>query len=161
MSFSRWLEKQTAVPTDNEYDPALKRNELVRHGNTWRKLKCIWLSEISQFEKAAYHVKVSVTWWYLTLCDTMDPTRLLCPWNFPGKNTGVGCHSLLQWIFPTQGLNLGLLHCRQILYHLSQQGIWLQLYDIMEKEKLWRQWKDQWLLQGDKMNRWYTEFLEL
>ena len=35
------------------------------------------------------------------------------------KNTGVGCHSLLQGIFPTQGSNLGLLHCRQILYHLS------------------------------------------
>ena len=38
-----------------------------------------------------------------------------CPWNSPGKNTGGGCHSLLQGIFPTQGLNLGLLHCRQIL----------------------------------------------
>ena len=39
----------------------------------------------------------------------------------PGKNTGVGCHFLLQGIFPTQGLNLGLLHCKQILYHLSHQ----------------------------------------
>ena len=36
-------------------------------------------------------------------------------WNFPGNNTGVGSHSLLQGIFPTQGLNLGFLHCRQIL----------------------------------------------
>ena len=36
----------------------------------------------------------------------------------PGKNTGMGCHFLLQRNFPTQGLNLGLLHCRQILYHL-------------------------------------------
>ena len=35
--------------------------------------------------------------------------------------TGVGCHSLLQGIFLTQGPNLGLLHCRQILYHLSHQ----------------------------------------
>ena len=42
-------------------------------------------------------------------------TRLLCPWNSPGKNTGVGSHSFLQGIFPTQGLNLGLLHCMQIL----------------------------------------------
>ena len=40
----------------------------------------------------------------------------------PGKNTGVGCHVLLQGIFPTQGLNPGLPHCRQILYHLSYQG---------------------------------------
>ena len=40
----------------------------------------------------------------------------------PGKNTGVGCHALLQGIFPIQGLNPGLLHCRQILSHLSHQG---------------------------------------
>ena len=39
-----------------------------------------------------------------------------------GKTTGVVCHSLLQGIFPTQGSNLGLLHCRQILYHLTHQG---------------------------------------
>ena len=37
----------------------------------------------------------------------------------PGKNTGVGCHALLQGIFPTQGSNPGLPHCNQILYHLS------------------------------------------
>ena len=49
--------------------------------------------------------------------------RLLCPWNSPGKNTRLGSHSLLQGIFLTQGWNLGLLHHRQILYHLSHQGI--------------------------------------
>ena len=48
--------------------------------------------------------------------------RLLCLWNFPSKNTGVGCHFLLQGIFPTQGSNLGLLDCRQILYRLRLQG---------------------------------------
>ena len=42
--------------------------------------------------------------------------------DFPGKNTGVGCHFLRQGIFPTQGSNPGLLRCRQTLYHLSQQG---------------------------------------
>ena len=50
------------------------------------------------------------------------PSRLLCPWVSPGKNTGVGCHFLLQGIFLTQGLNLGLLHCRRFLYRLSHQG---------------------------------------
>ena len=44
------------------------------------------------------------------------------PWNSPGQNTGVGSLSLLQGIFPTQELNQGLLHCRQILYQLSYQG---------------------------------------
>ena len=50
------------------------------------------------------------------------PTLLLCPWDFPGKNTGVGCHFLLQGIFPTQGLNLWLLHwsfLREALHTVS------------------------------------------
>ena len=51
-----------------------------------------------------------------------EPSRLLCSWDFPGKNTGVGCHCLLQGIFLTQGSNPGSLHCRQILYCLSYQG---------------------------------------
>ena len=52
----------------------------------------------------------------------LQPTRLLHPWDFPGKNTGQGCHFFLQEIFLTQGLNPGLPHCRQMLYHLSNQG---------------------------------------
>ena len=46
----------------------------------------------------------------------LQSTRLLCPWDFQGKNTGVGWHFLLQGIFLTQGSNPGLPHCRQILY---------------------------------------------
>ena len=59
-----------------------------------------------------------------TLCDTMDCSlpRLLCPWDSPGKNTGVCCHFRLHGIFPTQELNPGFLHCRQILYQLSYEG---------------------------------------
>ena len=48
------------------------------------------------------------------------PARLLCPWDSPGKNTGVDCRALLQGVFLAQGLNpspLQLLHQRQILYH--------------------------------------------
>ena len=45
------------------------------------------------------------------------------PWNFPGKNTGVGCHFLLQGILPTQGLNPGLPHCGQILYHWATREV--------------------------------------
>ena len=60
---------------------------------------------------------------YLTLCNPMD----CIPWgssvhgDSPGKNTRVGCHALLQGIFQTEGLNLGLVHCRWILYCLSHQ----------------------------------------
>ena len=57
----------------------------------------------------------------LCMCG-LQLTRLLCPWNSPGNNTGVGSHPFLQGIFPTQGLNLDLPHCRQICYHLSHQG---------------------------------------
>ena len=55
----------------------------------------------------------------------LQPTRLLCPWNFPDKNTRVSCHFLLQEIFLTQGSNLSLsclLHCRRIFYRLSNWG---------------------------------------
>ena len=52
----------------------------------------------------------------------LPPSRLLCPWDFPDKNTGDISHSLLQGILLTQGSNPGLLHRRQIPYHLSHQG---------------------------------------
>jgi len=63
-------------------------------------------------------VKVKVTQSCPILC---DPHGLYSPWNSPG-NTGVGSLSSLQGIFPTQGSNPGLLHCRWILYQLSYQG---------------------------------------
>ena len=50
------------------------------------------------------------------------PHGLYSLWKSPGQNTGVGSPSLLQGIFPTQGLNPGLLHCRLILYQLSHKG---------------------------------------
>ena len=59
--------------------------------------------------------------------DSLRPHGPYSPWNSPGQNTGVGSLSLLQGIFPTQGSNPGLLHCRQILHQLSYQGSLLQL----------------------------------
>ena len=61
---------------------------------------------------------------YPSLCDPMDcsPPGFSVHGDSPGKNTRVGCHVLLKGIFPTQGSNPGLLHCRQILYCLSHQG---------------------------------------
>ena len=58
------------------------------------------------------------------LCNPMDcsPPGSSVHGDSPGKNTGVGCHALLQRIFPTQGLNPGLPHCRWIPCHLSHQG---------------------------------------
>ena len=53
---------------------------------------------------------------------SLRPHRLYSPWNSPGQNTGVGSLSPLPGIFPTQGSNPGLPHCRQILYELSHKG---------------------------------------
>ena len=56
------------------------------------------------------------------MSDSLRPHGLYSSWNSPDQNTGVGSLSLLQGIFPTQGLNPGLLHCRRILYQLSHKG---------------------------------------
>ena len=71
---------------------------------------CVYVCMLSHFN----HVQLLVMPW------TGAP-RLLCLWDSPGKNIGVGCHTLLQGTFPIYGLNKGLLHCRWILYHLSYQ----------------------------------------
>ena len=54
--------------------------------------------------------------------DFLQPHGLYSPWSSPGQNTGVGSHSLLQGILPTQGWKPGLPHCRWILYQLSHKG---------------------------------------
>ena len=56
------------------------------------------------------------------MSNSLWPYGLYSPWNSPGQNTRVGSLSLLQGIFPTQGLNPGLPHCRWILYQLSHNG---------------------------------------
>ena len=68
--------------------------------------------------------KVLTQWkWKLLSGVRLSVTHgLYSPWNSPGRNTGLGSLSLLQGIFPTQGSNPGLLHCRQILYQLSHKG---------------------------------------
>ena len=80
-------------------------------------------------------VKVTVTQSCLTLCDPMDFT--VCGILQARILEWVGSLSLLQGIFPTQGLNSGLLHCRQILYQLSHKGspnhLWLNKKKVLER----------------------------
>ena len=81
--------------------------------------------EVPSSLQTTLKVKALVTQSCPALCNPMDcspPGRLFCAWDSPGKNTGAGCLSLFQGILPSQGSNLGALHCRQILYHLSHQG---------------------------------------
>ena len=74
-----------------------------------------WSSLASCLRKTPRKVKVT----HSVVSNSLGPRRLYSPWDSPGQNTGVGSLSLLQGIFPTQGSNSGLWHCRQILYQLS------------------------------------------
>ena len=85
----------------------------------WQSLGPSMSLQKAQFPSLLW-LKVKVTQLCLTLCDP-------CLWNSPGQNTGEGSHSILQGIFPTQGSNPGLTHCRWIPYQLSHEGslLWL------------------------------------
>ena len=76
-----------------------------------------WLSTWWPLKQGRARVVLKWKW----KCSSLSRARLFAtPWTgAPGKNAGVGCHFLLQGIFPTQGSNPGLPHCRQILYSLS------------------------------------------
>ena len=74
-------------------------------------------SSLEVFQNFTYRVPMSESESHSVMPNSLRPhelqfSRLLCPWDLPGKNTGAGCHFLLPGIFPTQELNLGLLHCR-------------------------------------------------
>ena len=93
----------------------------------------------------------------------LQPARLLSPWDSPGKDTGVGFHSLLQGIFLIQRSSLGLLHCRQIPYYLSHQEspyflLFNSLYPI--DSYLWRTLTNAGLFSGT-MYRCYVPWLQI
>ena len=90
---------------------------------------CLFVFNIELYELFVIKSKVKVAWSCPTLCD---------PWNSPGQNTGVGSLSLLQGIFPTQGSNLGLLHCRQIL--LPSKPRFFSQSEIFQNKILYRIW---------------------
>ena len=120
---------------------------------------------------AIYHLKHLVSCAVLclvvhlgpTLCDPMDcsPPGSSLHGDSPGKNAGVGYQALLQWIFPTQGLNLGCPHCRLILYQLSHQGSPLKalqrdLFNFCKGESAK---PGKWVTLWFSSSLFYTEFL--
>ena len=87
----------------------------VNHTSVSTKNKDTWTP--TEGSRVVYGSYVNLT------CNPMDYNPpIICPWDSLGKNNGVGCHALLQGIFLTHELNLGVLFCRQILYRLSHQG---------------------------------------
>ena len=113
-----------------------------RKGFKWCRVKCrIWMSLLGYLNSSIFSrwlglwesFLAKLDWWFNCCCSVatsgpilwshgLQHARLLFLCNSLGKNTGVGSHSLLQEIFLTQGLNRGLLDCRQTLYCLSHQG---------------------------------------
>ena len=92
----------------------------------WMAIKILLLLPTTHLSKAWF---CSCVWIFKSLlsCQTLwhqeqKPTRLLCPWDSPGKNTEVGCHALLQVTFLTQGLNLCLPALQADSLPLSYQG---------------------------------------
>ena len=88
-----------------------------------RKNLIIWLKQDSKwsfFCKVSHHQSESES--CSVVSNPLRPHRLYRSWNSLGQNTGVGSLSLLQGIFPTQGSNPGLPHCRWILYQMSYKG---------------------------------------
>ena len=65
--------------------------------------------------------------------DSLLPHELYSPWNSPGQNTGVGSHFLLQGVFPTQGSNPDLPHCKRILHQLSHHGSPISIDKVFAK----------------------------
>ena len=88
-------------------------NETVFSGNL------IWFEKLEMVVRASQ--SLSHAWFFVI--HGLSPTRILCSWGYPEKNTGMGFHSLLLGFFSTQGSNPGLLYCRWILYWLRHQGL--------------------------------------
>ena len=92
----------------------------------WGKFRIGSEGVLDSFVSVLWGQPLSCVWLFVAPILVPEPTYCyhwdtICPWDFPDKNTGAGSHSLLQGIFLTQELNLGLLRCSQILYRLSYQ----------------------------------------
>ena len=118
-----------------DYEEKVKKisEKLIQSPHSGEPLNQVWNDLFKIF---LLYEKSEVKWSESrsVMSDSLRPLGLYSPWNSPGQDTGVGSLSLLQGIFPTQGSNPGLPHCRQTLYQLSHKGnyncwnhIWLNI----------------------------------
>ena len=110
--------QQSLLPiTPNKGSREVSQRQLSLSFSLWFSVGLFW------FPSASNDTSVKVAQLFLTLCDPMDCSLPGSPVHgiLQAKILGVGCHSLLQGVFPTQGSNPGLPHCRRILYRLSHQ----------------------------------------
>ena len=107
--------------------PKISQSQRHEANKVWKQPKC---SLMNEWTKKIWNIHIYAMLNCSVISDSLWPQDYnlpgSCPWEFPGKDTRVSCHFLLQGIFLTQGLNtslLCLLHCRLILYLLSHWGI--------------------------------------
>ena len=100
----------TKIPQASWHGQKKQKKQVQRNKQILFKIKMLWYLTFYQSESRS------------VMPNSLWPHRLYSRWNSPDQNTGVGGLSLLQGIFPTQGLNPGHPYCRQNLYQLSHQG---------------------------------------
>ena len=122
---SGWEDRIKGLTEETQNKISVDTEVVLSPNNCWKHtgLRAIWVAEL---ELSVWELLCVLDH---SVCTTLcDLTGSSTPGSSahrvsPGKNTGVGCHDHLQGIFTTQGLNPGLLHCRQILYHLSHYSV--------------------------------------
>ena len=122
-SADKWIKNMWYIYTMDYYS-GIKRNKTGPFVEMWMDLERVIESEVSQKKKNISYINTYIwnleNWYESESCSVMSnslrPHRLYSPWNSLGQNTGVGSLSLLQGIFPIQGLNPDLPHYRQIPY---------------------------------------------
>ena len=122
MSISRWMDKDDAVHISSGILPSHKKewnHAICSNVNGHRYYYPKWSKSEKPYHTILYGITYSERKWKSVVPASLQPHGLNSPWNSPGQNIRMGSHFLLQGIFLTQGSNLGLPHCRQILYHLS------------------------------------------
>ena len=101
-----------------------------------------WLKWLSNSNSNVHSVNMKWRESHSVMSDSLWPHGSYSPWNSPGQNAGVGSHSLPQGIFPTQGLNPGLPHCRRILYLVEPQGkpLCVNIYSYILSHLIFIKW---------------------
>ena len=118
------LSKLWEIVKDRETWRAAVRGVRESDMTQWLNTKINWLILIKQVVRTCFlsGMMLEERERRSVMSNSMQPHGLCSPWNSSGQNTGMGSHSLLQGIFPTQGSNPGLPHCKQILYQMSHKG---------------------------------------
>ena len=110
--------------------------------STWKKRRCtstdasikkLWKAHVMEYCACYFVAKLYVI---LLRPQGLQLTRILCPWDFPGKNIGVCCHFLLQGIFLTQKLKSQFLHWQADYLPLTHQGSPVEYYSVIKMKKI-------------------------